>query len=84
MEVEQHEPAVTVEEQLYIDDQVPLKNESSKNKKISTATESVEKTFVAQRTSIERSSPPSFKNEVNNFSTKDSALARKTKLLYNN
>lgn len=47
-----------------IDDQVPMKKGSKENQKTSFATESVEKAFVAQRTSIERSSPPSFKDEV--------------------
>ena len=53
-----------IEGQLSIDDQVPMKKDSKDNKKTSVAKESVEKAFVAQRTSIERSSPPSFKDEV--------------------
>ena len=43
---------------------MPIKKGPKENKKTSVAKESVEKAFVAQRTSIERSSPPSFKDEV--------------------
>ena len=46
---------------------MPLKDGSKDKKKISVAKEGVEKAFVAQRTSVERSSPPSFKEEVNNI-----------------
>ena len=63
IQIESKEPCI-IEEQLSIDDQVPMKKDSKENKKTSVAKESVEKAFVAQRTSIERSSPPSFKDEV--------------------
>lgn len=50
---------------MFVDDEVPLKDEPSNERKISIATEAIEKAFLAQRTSIERSSPPSFEIEVN-------------------
>ena len=63
IQIESKEPCI-IEEQLSIDDQVPIKKGPKENKKTSVAKESVEKAFVAQRTTIERSSPPSFKDEV--------------------
>ena len=48
---------------------MPLEHEPLNRKKTSVATEATEKAFIAQRTSIERSSPPSFKNEVNIVTT---------------
>ena len=63
IKIESKEPCI-IEEQLSIDDQVPMKKGSKEHKKTSVAKELVEKAFVAQRTSIERSSPPSFKDEV--------------------
>ena len=68
IQVQSKEPFV-IEEPLSIDGQVPLKDGPNDKKKTSKATEAVEKAFVAQRTSIERSSPPSFKDEVNSLFT---------------
>ena len=51
---------------MLIDSQQNVFNEEASNKKkTSAAKEAVEKTFVAHKSSIERSSPPSFKIEVN-------------------
>jgi hypothetical protein len=65
IQVESSEP-VTIEEQLFIDDQIPLKDNGLNKRKSSAASESVEKAFMAEQISLERSSPPSFTNEDTN------------------
>ena len=64
IQIQSKEP-VTIDEQISNDEQIPLKENKLNNRKSSSANETVEKSFLVEQVSLERSSPPAFIDEVN-------------------